>query len=201
MIDIVINYRTADEPLAALLIDQALTARIGDQVFRDNRAIPVGKQYPAEIWSAIQDCRILVAVIGVRWLERDEHGRRRIDDPKDYVRREIAEVLRRNALVVPVLVGDATLPDPAELPFDLRGLPLRQYRTLRLRGAEHDVTQLTEELLAILRVTTPVTERPAAGPGTEPSLPTASTTFNGPVDAPGSVFGVAVNYGWRSNEY
>lgn len=191
MIDIVINYRTADEPLAALLIDQALTARIGGRVFRDHRAIGAGKQYPAAIWTAVQECRILVAVIGTRWLERGEDGRRRIDDPKDYVRREIAAVLGRDALVIPVLVGDATLPDPDDLPLELRGLPLRQYRTMRLRAAEHDAAQLADELVRILDGTVADGGRPAAAADAPPA--TVSNTFNGPVDAPGATFGVAIN--------
>jgi hypothetical protein len=189
MIDIVVNYRTSDEPLAAFLIDQALTARLGnDHVFRDHRAIRVGAEFPAEIWSAIQECRVLVAVIGTRWLDRDDGGNRRIDDPTDYVRREIAEALRRDVAVVPVLVGDATLPDATELPSDVEDLPLRQFRTLRFRGAEQDVERLADELVALIGAKAPSDDH--AGP--TPS-PTVSNVFQAPVHAPRSVFGAVIN--------
>ncbi|WP_422772307.1 toll/interleukin-1 receptor domain-containing protein [Plantactinospora sp. WMMC1484] len=197
MIDIVVNYRTADEPLAALLIDQALTKRIGERVFRDYRTIGPGQRYPGTIWTAIQECRILVAVIGNRWLDVDPHGERRIDDPSDYVRREIAEALRRRVRVVPILVGDATLPVAEDLPEDLRDLPLHQYRTLRIRGIEQEVERVADELVALLDGP-PDTEPtpPAAGrPGAAPAQSTVTNNFHDRVDASHGVFGVVVNRG------
>jgi hypothetical protein len=197
MIDIVVNYRTADEPLAALLIDQALTRRIGERVFRDYRAISPGQRYPGRIWAAIQECRILVAVIGSRWLEADRHGRRRIDDPSDYVRREIAEALRRGALVVPVLVGDAKLPVADALPEDLRNLPLHQYRTLRFRGVEQDVDRLAGELVILLDgpPAAGTGHRAAGDPDAAADQSTVTNTFHDKVDARRAVFGVVVNRG------
>jgi hypothetical protein len=126
-------------------------------------------------------------------LQRDEHGRRRIDDPTDYVRREIAEVLRRKALVVPVLVGDAVLPERTDLPMDLRGLPLRQYRTVRLRDAEQDVERLADELVSILAGAPETPSDRRAEPVDAPA--TVSNTFSGEVSAPNSVFGIAYGVG------
>jgi TIR domain len=190
MIDIVVNYRTSDEPLAALLLDQALVKRLGeDRVFRDHRTIGAGKKYPTEIWAAIAECKILIAVIGGRWLDPDHASRRRIDDPTDYVRREIAEALRRDIRVVPVLVGEATLPTPDELPPDLRELPLRQFRTLRFRGAEDELDRIADELVGLLRGVVPA-------PGDHDAAAATAVTnhFHGDVHAPRGVFGIANNY-------
>nr|BFE63946.1 hypothetical protein GCM10020063_084720 [Dactylosporangium thailandense] len=197
MIDIMISYRTADEPLAAVLIDEALTKRIGPRVFRDHRSIAPGAAYPAEIWTAVGQCQILAAVIGTRWLERDEHGRRRIDDPKDYVRREVAEALRRRVVVVPILVGDAELPAAGDLPLELRGLALCQYRTLRFRDAAQDADRLADELVGLLAA--PATEPAPASPTTsDPATvagtPSVVTTFSGPVDIQRGIFGIVNHY-------
>lgn len=198
MIDIVVNYRTSDEPLAALMIDQALTARLGpERVFRDNRTIGVGTEFTSAIWSAIEECQILVAVIGGRWLARDSEGNRRIDDPDDYVRREIAKVLSRGVRVVPVLVGDAGLPPASDLPIDLAELPRRQYRRLRFRGAEQDVALFADEMVALLGGGSPGTSGPA-GPADAPSGPSGpgggnqvTNNFYEKVHAPKAVFGVS----------
>lgn len=191
MIDIMISYRTADEPLAAVLIDQALTQRIGARVFRDHRSIPPGAAYPAEIWTAVGQCRVLAVVIGSRWLERGEDGRRRIDDPKDYVRREVAEALRREAVVVPILVGDSELPPAGELPLELRGLALCQYRTLRFRDAVQDADRLADELVAML-------DEPATDPDPDPApaavAPSVVNNFHGRVDVSNGVFGIVKHY-------
>jgi hypothetical protein len=40
----------------------------------------------------------------------DEHGNRRLDDPKDFVRIEIAAALQRNIPVIPILLDGATIP-------------------------------------------------------------------------------------------
>ncbi|MFF5234599.1 toll/interleukin-1 receptor domain-containing protein [Dactylosporangium sp. NPDC000521] len=194
MIDIVVNYRTADEPLAALLIDRALAKRIGGRVFRDYSSIRPGQRYSSRIWTAIDQCQIFVAVIGSRWLEKDDDGRRRIDDPADFVRREIARALQRGIPVVPVLIGKASLPKQEDLPEDLRGLPAHQYRCIRIRGAEHEVERLADELVALLDddpSTGEETGTPAAG--ARPSS-TVTNVFEGTVHAEGAVFGV-VNHG------
>lgn len=53
----------------------------------------------------------------IAWADR----RRRIDDPVDWVRREIAEALSPGLRGIPVLTGDASLPAEADLPQDIAG--------------------------------------------------------------------------------
>src|SRR5690606_28609736 len=143
--------RTNDEPFAALLIEQRLAARFGrDQIFRDSRAIPLGTHFPERIMVALRQCRALVAVMGARWAGREPGGGYRIDRPDDYVRREIAFALRRDILVVPVLVEPAELPDPADLPAEVRPLVSRQYLRLGVRSADRDVDALVRQLAHLL---------------------------------------------------
>ena len=64
-----------------------------------------------------------------------------LDDPNDWVRIETAAALRRNILVVPVLVEGARLPDPASLPEELRP----SVSTTRLRVERFAMGRLTLE--------------------------------------------------------
>lgn len=185
---IFISYRSFDEPFAALLIDQWLAARFGrGQVFRDSLTIPLGTHFPDRIALALQHCRALVAVIGDRWLCLGPDGRRRIDHPEDLVRREIATALRRDILVVPVLVGEAGLPSADELPADLQPLASRQYLQLRVRSADIDGRRLVEQLTRLLGLIDTGCGRAEA--------PVADThhSFDGPADAPYPVLGNAYN--------
>lgn len=148
---IFISYRTSDEPFAALLLDRRLAERFGPgRIFRDSRTIRPGTYFPAAIRRALKECQAMIVVIGEQWLRAGSHGRRWIDDPEDWIRAEIAEALRRNTLVIPVLVGNATLPPVSALPADIAGLVSRQYRALRVRDADRDASSLIEELVELL---------------------------------------------------
>lgn len=69
----------------------------------------------------------MLVVIGKGWVDaRDAAGRRRLDDPGDFVRLEVESALRRDIRVVPVLVDGASLPEAEELPETMRGLVRRQ---------------------------------------------------------------------------
>src|SRR5215470_13113086 len=145
---IFINYRGDDSDTAAVLIDRELAAQFGsDRVFLDNRSIPAGADFVAELLGQLRTCSVLVAVIGPRWLTvANATGQRRIDDPADWVRCEIAEALNRGLRVIPVLTGDAVLPTEADLPRDIAGLSRRQYVPLRRRYTNVDLTYLVTRI-------------------------------------------------------
>ncbi len=71
----------------------------------------------------VSSCGVLLALIGLSWLDaKDETGQRRLDNPLDFVRLETASALKRDIPVVPVLVGKARMPRPEKLPEDLKEL-------------------------------------------------------------------------------
>src|SRR5262249_45090018 len=142
-----INYRGEDTDTAAALIDRELAARLGsDRVFLDGQSIPAGAD-AEELLGRLRACNVLVVVIGPRWLTlTDAAGRRRIDDPHDWIRREITEALSHGLRVIPVLTGDATLPAEPDLPDDIAGLSRRQYLPLRHRQTPLDLAFLVERI-------------------------------------------------------
>ncbi|GAB3981433.1 TIR domain-containing protein [Plantactinospora veratri] len=152
MPDVFINYRSDDEAAVAVLIDEQLCAKIGPKrVFRDNRSIELGRDFRPELWGSLAKSVVLVVVIGKRWLARDGRGRRRIDNPEDFVRREIAGALSMGIAVVPVLVGEVPVLRAENLPDDIAKLAHRQYRRLSTRGIQRDLPLLIEELATLAR--------------------------------------------------
>jgi hypothetical protein len=122
-----INYRSIDVPFAAGMIDRVLANRFGrDRVFLDSRSIRPGTYFPPEIWRALRSAKVVIVVIGPRWFDRGRDGRRLIDRPDDYVRREIAMALTRGGWVLPVLIEDVPRIDARELPADIAELAFLQ---------------------------------------------------------------------------
>lgn len=121
---IFISYRHADALPHARLLQVSLRERLpGARVFIDLDSIEVGLDFAEVITDALSSCGVMVAVIGPRWaMLDDDAGRRRLDDPGDYVRFEIRTALKRGMHVIPVLVAGAKPPRKQELPPDLRKL-------------------------------------------------------------------------------
>ena len=109
--------------------------------------IPPGADFAAHIGAKVGSCDALVAVIGKNWLTaRNDVGQLRLSDPGDYVGLEIALALQRGVLVIPVLVGGATMPKPAELRGDLRALAERNALTLNDAEFQRDAEALVHAL-------------------------------------------------------
>jgi TIR domain len=122
---IFISYRRDDSgPYAGRLRD-TLSQHFGaEQVFRDIDSVDPGERFPRLIEQEVGSCDALLALIGPGWLAiTDDAGRRRLDDPDDFVRLEIATALgRSDVLVIPVLVGATSMPAAADLPKPLAAL-------------------------------------------------------------------------------
>jgi TIR domain len=124
---IFISYRREDSQHAAgRLFDQLAQKFRRDQLFMDVDAIEPGIDFAEEINKKVAACDVLLAVIGPNWLKAgNEEGRRRIDDPNDFVRLEIEAALQRNVRVIPILVDAAVLPKVNELPESIQPLVRR----------------------------------------------------------------------------
>jgi hypothetical protein len=95
--------------------------------------------------STVRNCNVFLALIGSTWLDaRDKSNRRRLDDPKDWVRLEIGTALSVRARVIPILVDGAEALSAEELPEDIRALAGRQYIAVDRDRFGHDMLVLVE---------------------------------------------------------
>jgi Bacterial tandem repeat domain 1 len=100
------------------------------------------------------ECDVLIAVIGSHWLTCvDEQGGRRLDNPEDFVRREIATALKRDIRVIPVLVDRASMPRSTDLPDDLKSLVRRNALEISDTGFDDDCRRLGVAIEKVLEKT------------------------------------------------
>jgi len=145
---IFISYRREDaEGHAGRLFDD-LVAHFGEKsVFMDVAGIEPGRDFRRAIDEQVASCGVLLAVIGKTWLDAtDASGRRRLDDPMDFVRLETSSALKRDIPVIPVLVRDATMPRAEQLPADLVDLAYRNSVELTHARWDSDVQVLIKAL-------------------------------------------------------
>ena len=124
---IFLSYRRSDSLEETTRIKKFISGYFGENViFRDQESIPAGSDFREIINDALKDCVAMIAVIGETWLSAiDETGERRLDDAKDWVRIELESALAKYIPVVPVLVQNATIPKPEELPSKMEKLAFR----------------------------------------------------------------------------
>jgi hypothetical protein len=145
---IFISYRREDtEGQAGRLFDE-LVRLFGEQsVFMDVAAIEPGRDFRKAIDEHIASCGVLLALMGKNWVDaRDQAGRRRLEDPLDFVRLETAAALKRDIPVVPVLVHGASMPRADQLPEDLADLAFRNAIELTHARWNSDLTVLGKAL-------------------------------------------------------
>jgi hypothetical protein len=118
---IFLSYRRSDSDAITGHIAARLRASYGKKaVFLDVSSIPVAAQFPAQIKSAMQRCRVVIAVIGAAWHGPTEAGANRIQLEDDFVRLEIELAASSGGQIIPVLVGGAAMPPQQSLPESLR---------------------------------------------------------------------------------
>jgi hypothetical protein len=146
MPNIFISYRRADSSAHVGRIYDRLVEAFGKKhIFKDVDNIPVGVDFRQVLSREVNKCDIVLVVIGRSWMTvTDDYGRRRIDNPDDFVRIEVATALaRQNCLVVPVLLQGAPMPPPNYLPPDLQMLPYKNAAIVRDDpDFHHDLTRL-----------------------------------------------------------
>jgi hypothetical protein len=141
---IFISYRREDSAAWAGRLFDSLKIRPSSQIFIDVDSVGFGEDFVNKIKDTVGSCDVLIAMIGADWLTSSKPvGRRRLENPDDSVRLEIATALMRGILVIPVLVDGAQIPEAAELPDELN--PLARLNALKLN---HDRFHIESDLLA-----------------------------------------------------
>jgi TIR domain-containing protein/WD40 domain-containing protein len=138
-----ISYRREDSAgQAGRLYDRVAERYSRDAVFMDVARIEPGADFAETIANAVGLCNVMLAVIGRGWLGRERSGRRRIEDPDDFVRLEIVAGLNRKIPVVPVLVDGAPMPASESLPPELAELTRTPAVELQEKSWDEDVRRL-----------------------------------------------------------
>ena len=141
---IFISYRRDDSAGFAGRLYDRLSARFGaEHVFMDIDTITPGHEFAADIERALSECDACIVLIGRQWESITlPDGRRRLEDPTDFVRLEVAAAIRRGITVFPVLVEGAKPPAAASLPEDIRDVSGRQAIELSNERWNYDVGRL-----------------------------------------------------------
>jgi len=129
---IFISYRREDDPTnTGRLLNGLQEAFAADELCKGVDLLEGGIDFVQLLQEQIARCDVLIAVIGEQWIAaRDESGRRRLDNPGDFVRLEIEVALRQHKRVVPVTMGAARMPVADDLPVALK--PLAGKHAIRL---------------------------------------------------------------------
>jgi formylglycine-generating enzyme required for sulfatase activity len=193
MADIFISYRRDDTAGWAGRLAADMRREFPKcEVFQDIASIEIGEDFVEPMRRSLASCAAVIIMIGPRWLKiADERGRRRLDDPEDWVRLEVIESLQRAGLrIMPVLVGNATMPKAADLPAPLKPLATINAHEITDKRWEYDVSQLVAALKKIKSLGSVSKRAPARSKPT----PTAKARASKSVGArraelkPGTVF-------------
>lgn len=123
-----------------------------ENVFMDVQSIRPGSDWRRVLEERIVSAGAVVVLIGPAWIAlTDAQGRRRLDDPEDVTRWEIATAIGLGKRIIPVLLQGAAPLQSADLPEPLA--PLARLQCMEIRhgafdaGMEALIAELTGESL------------------------------------------------------
>jgi S1-C subfamily serine protease len=190
---IFISYRRDDARGDARSIHDRLVRKFGEaNVFMDVDSLLAGQRFDHQLDKALADCDVLLAVIGPRWMEALAEKAR--GEERDYVKDEIAAALKRQIVVIPVLVGQEErmppMPRASELPEDIRDLALYQKHSITHESFSRNIEDLIAAINAVqkARRTSPPWKVPAMAAGglAAVALVAAAIVYRGEI---GAMFG------------
>lgn len=185
--NVFINYRREDSAGHAGRLYDALSRHFPGRLFMDIDTLAPGVDFVDAIEQAVDSCEVLIVIIGREWLSvKNKAGRRRLDDPGDFVRLEVESALARKIRVIPVLVQDTPMPGVEDLPPSLGSLARRNAIELSDARWAYDVDRLVRTIREILR------EGPGSGPAPEPLEEATPPPATAAVDATTKTTGLRV---------
>lgn len=119
---IFISYRREDSIWSTGRIHDWLAKHFSkEQLFIDIDSIAPGIDFVSYIEESVNNCDVLLAVIGQKWIENIQSKA----NETDFVRLEIATALKNNIHVIPILVENTKMPLAKDLPDELKTLTRR----------------------------------------------------------------------------
>jgi hypothetical protein len=133
MSGIFLSYRRSDtQDIAGRIFDRLAERFSREAIFKDVDSIPLGVSFPAFLEKTLKSSDVVLVLIGSTWLTCcNPDGKRRLDDPADFVRIEVETSLRLELPTIPVTVGSVPMPTPSDLPDPLQLLAERQGQPIR----------------------------------------------------------------------
>ncbi len=155
--EIFISYRREDSAgTTGRLYDRLAKTFSRKKLFMDVDERMHGLNFVKVLSDKVEACAVFLAVIGPGWVSSTaKDGGRRLDNPNDFVRIEVASALRRNIPLIPVLVDGAAMPSAQDLPDDIKELALRHAVQLRNAHFNHDSELVVGAIKARLNDDTP----------------------------------------------
>ena len=146
--NVFISYRRDLNAGDARALCNDLSDLLGSQsVFMDVDSIAPGCDFREVLKERLASCDLMLVLIGRDWLDaKDSAGQRRLEQPNDFVRQEIATALARNIPVTPVLLQEAAMPRAEQLPDDLKDLAYRNGFELSYTRWPSDLAELLKRL-------------------------------------------------------
>jgi hypothetical protein len=150
---IFISYRRSDAAGHARALHRDFCRCFASEtIFFDRQSIESGDVFPETLRYAVGKCQVMLVLIGPEWLQaKNAAGLRRLEDPQDFVRQEIAQALNLNKKIIPVLFDEMRMPAASELPEGLKPLALCDALPLRGKAYEYEV-QLSELVRLVAKV-------------------------------------------------
>ncbi len=161
---IFLSYRREEASAVAGRLYDRLVNRFGQEaIFMDISSIEIGQDFLEAIEQAVASSQVMLVLIGNEWNNlADSEGRRRLDNPKDFIRLEIEAALEHDLLVIPILIDNAVMPSFQDLPGPLKVLANRQAVEIQLHRDrfQRDVEFLIDAVESYLK-TAPVIRAPS----------------------------------------
>lgn len=162
--EIFISYRRQDTSGYALALRREFRQALPSvRVFLDVESLDAGVRWRDEIGRRLTACDVMLVLIGDEWVTMRD-GTKKIEQDNDPVRFEFEHVLRRDKqiTIIPVLVEDARMPSPDDLPAAVRRLCDYNAHAIHDRTYDQDVNRLVEGLSKLADKTD---DLPTPGPG------------------------------------
>lgn len=149
-----ISYRRQDTaPAAGRVYDRLCQLLSKHNVFFDVSTIAGGKEFMTEVAAAIQKSDAVLVFIGRKYLEPTAEGIVRLLEAEDHVRAEVRAALQKQGqksdMVLPVLVDGAVMPQPEQLPEDIRAICTRNALPLRHESFDDDTENVLKTILGV----------------------------------------------------
>jgi tetratricopeptide (TPR) repeat protein len=150
-----INYRRADTSNEARGLNNDLEHAFGKGfVFQDRDDLISGEIWSEKLIDAGNNAKVIIAVIGPNWLQRTPEGDSRLNDPNDWVRKELVLAIQAKKIIIPVLVSGAKIPSKTDVPASLHQLYNHQFFELRGDKWNIDLPALIKDISSVTKVKT-----------------------------------------------